>query len=107
MEKIVRSYTSPHVKGEKVNVSLLESQTALFNFNDFAFDPIFIAVRGMLNPSDFLFPLMMFSLGLLFAVQAIEMYVSKRRKYFVLTVLNSLWTISVGVVILLSTLNIF
>ncbi|WNF38358.1 hypothetical protein RJD24_08025 [Bacillaceae bacterium IKA-2] len=62
---------------------------------------VFFAIRvwlTLLNPTPNLnMAFMMFSLGLLFVIQGIEMYVMNKRKYFILTILTSLFVIGVGI----------
>lgn len=63
-----------------------------------AFDILFsvitvvMAIMVMINPASSLnMACMLFSLGLVFVTKAIEMIVTKKREYFVLTVISSVF----------------
>lgn len=73
----------------------------------FSIMTIFFAVKNILNPSFNLNGVfMLFSLGLMFAVLGMEIYLTKERKYFKLTIMASVFIISVGIFNLWVYLNI-
>ena len=94
--------------GGLVVISIWKSKQPFFTFRIiFSIMAIFFAVKSILNP---LFNLnvvfMMFSLGLMFAVLGIEIFLTKKRKYFILTIITSIFIISVGIFNLWVYLNI-
>ncbi|ALC80202.1 hypothetical protein AM592_00255 [Bacillus gobiensis] len=73
----------------------------------FAISTLIFAVRSFFISYDVLNSMfMMFSLGLLFVVQSIELYVTKKRKYFILTIFTSLFLMCVGIIALFTHLKI-